>query len=166
MELSYRMAEKSDLDEVFALIQCGVRNMIKNGIYQWDDEYPAYEDIKADIEKQQLYVGIAGNRITVVFVINCEYDQEYNDADWTYTGESFRVIHRLCVHPDFQNLGIARKALLYTEELLVSQGIASIRLDTFTKNPFALKLYENLGYSIAGYADWRKGRFVLLEKCL
>lgn len=166
MDILYRIAEMSDLDEAFALIQCGIRNMIKNGIYQWDEIYPAYEDLKTDIEKQQLYVGTADNRIIVVFVINREYDPEYDDGKWSYTGEDFRVIHRLCVHPDFQNMGIARKTLLYAEELLLSQGIASIRLDTFTQNPYALKLYDSLCYRTAGYADWRKGRFVLLEKCL
>lgn len=40
------------------------------------------------------------------------------------------------------------------------------RLDAFTENPFALKLYDNLGYSRVGYADWRKGRFYLMEKYL
>ncbi len=30
----------------------------------------------------------------------------------------------------------------------------------------ALKLYKNLGYKIVGYADWRMGRFYLMEKFL
>ena len=43
-------------------------------------------------------------------------------------------------------------------------GYESVRLDVFTKNPFAQKLYRNNGYKVRGYADWRKGRFDLMEK--
>ena len=166
MDLQYRLASMADLDDAFALIRRGVSNMINNGIYQWDEIYPSRDDLKTDIEKGQLYLGFCGSLPAVIFVINREYDPEYDDGVWQYTGEDYRVVHRLCVDPNFQNRGIARRALLYVEELLKSQGIKAIRLDTFTQNPFALKLYAGLGYKTAGYADWRKGRFVLLEKVL
>lgn len=54
----------------------------------------------------------------------------------------------------------------YIEKEVSSMGFQAIRLDAFTENPFALKLYDNLGYSRVGYADWRKGRFYLMEKYL
>lgn len=44
--------------------------------------------------------------------------------------------------------------------------IESIRLDVFTQNPFALRLYEKTGYRKTGTADWRKGKFILMEKVL
>ncbi len=52
----------------------------------------------------------------------------------------------------------------YIEAELCKKEIEAIRLDAFTENPNALKLYKNLGYKIVGYADWRKGRFYLCEK--
>lgn len=54
----------------------------------------------------------------------------------------------------------------YIESKLRNEGIKSIRLDAFTKNPYAIKLYKNLGYNIAGIAEWRMGKFYLMEKCL
>ena len=56
--------------------------------------------------------------------------------------------------------------MLEAESIAKNNGIKAIRLDAFTENPVALSLYEKLGYSIAGYADWRKGRFALMEKKL
>ena len=164
MNLIYRKANMNDLDAVCSLVKRAVDNMTESGIYQWDEIYPAREDFLSDIEKNQLYAGSVNERIAVVFVINKEYDPEYNDAQWHYDGDNFRVIHRLCVDPDFQRSGIARNTMLYIEELLKSQGVESIRLDTFTQNPRALGLYESLGFYKTGYADWRKGRFVLLDK--
>ena len=45
-------------------------------------------------------------------------------------------------------------------------GYNSVRLDIFTQNPFAQKLYRHNGYESRGYADWRKGRFDLMGKKL
>lgn len=43
-------------------------------------------------------------------------------------------------------------------------NIEAIRLDVFSENPYALKLYQNMGFIKTGHADWRKGRFYLMEK--
>ena len=43
---------------------------------------------------------------------------------------------------------------------------SSVESDVFTENPYAIKLYEKAGYVKRGYADWRKGRFALMEKKL
>ena len=45
-------------------------------------------------------------------------------------------------------------------------GYQSIRLDVFSENPFAQKLYRKNGYVTRGSAEWRKGRFDLMEKIL
>ena len=166
MNLTYRKADVTDLDAVCDLVGRAVENMTDSGIYQWDELYPTRDDFKNDIENEQLYAGIADGNIAVVFVINKISDPEYDDADWSYTGENYRVIHRLCVDPDFQRNGIAKSTMQYIEVYLKSQGINAIRLDTFTQNPRALGLYESLGFTKTGYADWRKGRFVLLEKII
>ena len=81
-------------------------------------------------------------------------------------GENFCVIHRLCVNPKFQKQGIAKKTLIYIEEKLQKECVKSIRLDVFTENPYALRLYEKAGYHKTGTADWRKGKFLLMEKLL
>ena len=166
MNLTYRKANLTDLDAVCSLVNSAVKNMIEHGIYQWDEIYPARSDFETDIVNNQLYIGETDGMPTVVFVINKISDSEYDDANWSYTGENYRVIHRLCVSPKFQRCGIARSTMIYIENLLKSQGIESIRLDTFTQNPRALGLYDSLGFTKTGYADWRKGKFVLFEKII
>ena len=51
-------------------------------------------------------------------------------------------------------------------KIALKNGNSSIKLDAFTQNPIALSMYEKLGYKVKGYADWRKGKFVLMEKVL
>lgn len=164
MILEYRKATPLDIEEICGIIRSAVDTMERNRVFQWDDLYPAREDFLADIDQHQLYVGLVNGQIAVMYTLNQSYDQEYENGKWTYKDEPFYVIHRLCVNPTFQNKGVAKATLLHIERQLTDMGVHVIRLDVFSNNPFALRLYRSLGYSEAGYADWRKGRFILMEK--
>jgi len=56
--------------------------------------------------------------------------------------------------------------MLAAEGVLINMGIKSVRLDTFSENPAALRLYEKLGYKNTGRVNFRKGLFYLFEKSL
>lgn len=162
MSLKFLIADKSHIDEIYSLFRNAICEMNKNGIYQWDEIYPCRDDIEKDIEQCQMYIAMSEDAIAAVYVINFEYDKQYNDADWEYS--DFIILHRLCVNPDFQHRGIAAAVLNHIEAELKTQGIQSIRLDVFSKNPYALKLYEKAGYKKTGTANFRKGLFYLMEK--
>ena len=164
--MKFNLATESDIDEICALVKSAISNMDRNDIFQWDEIYPAREDFLSDIKSGYLYAGKIGEKIAVVFALNKCQDEAYKSANWTYTGEDFCVLHRLCVNPEFQNQGIAKTALKYIEEKLKNSGTKSIQLDVFTQNPFALRLYEKAGFHQTGTADWRKGKFLLMEKIL
>lgn len=164
MDIHYETATEKDIGEIMKLIHAAVEEMERNGIRQWDELYPDENCIRQDIENGWLTKGICRGKIAVIYVINEFCDEEYNDADWQFTGGEYRILHRLCVHPAFQNKGIAGAALRHIETVLSANGISALRLDAFTENPYALALYKKSGYRIAGYADWRMGRFCLMEK--
>lgn len=105
-------------------------------------------------------------KIVSVFVLNQECEEEYENGNWEHRESDFAVIHRLCVNPIFQNKKIGKKTMNIIEEMLRQKGIESVRLDAFSLNPYALKLYENLGYIKVGKVVWRKGQFYLFEKKL
>ena len=162
----YSKANQNQIEEVFSVFSAAVINMEKQGIHQWDEIYPDKATIADDINRNLMYIGMIDKKIAVCFVLSEECDEEYKNGKWQWPDARFCVIHRLCVSPDFQNRGIAAETLKYIEMLCKSQGYDSIRLDCFTENPFSRKLYDKAGYSVVGYADWRKGRFELREKSL
>lgn len=166
MELTYRLAMENDIDNICEMVEEAVSTMIKNNIFQWDELYPVKEDFLTDIGNHELYMGLIDEEIAIIYVINAKCDPEYNDADWKYKKGEHRMIHRLCVNPKYQRMGVAERTLRHIENDLKRQGISAIRLDTFSGNPFALKLYAKMGYEIIGHVDWRKGRFLLMEKSL
>lgn len=164
MTLQYRKATLHDLEEIYSLVSRAVDVMISHNILQWDELYPAKEDFREDINNNHLYVGLAHGRIAVVYALNQECEQEYQNGCWKYPDKPYYVVHRLCVHPDLQHRGIAKHTLLYIEAELLQKDTHAIRLDAFSNNPFSLRLYHSLHYSRVGYADWRKGKFYLMEK--
>lgn len=166
MILKYRIATPDDIEEICSIVHTAVDVMERHNIFQWDDLYPAKEDFQEDIGLNQLYVGLVDGQIAVMYTLNQKSEKEYENGKWKYKDEPFYIVHRLCVNPTFQNKGIAKSTLLYIERQLTEMGIHVIRLDVFSNNPFALRLYNSLGYSEVGYADWRKGRFFLMEKYL
>ena len=165
MELSALVkALPSDKDEIIALVHGVVKNLNQNGIPQWDDVYPSASDVEEDLKNGQLYALRASGKIIGIITLNRESEPDYQYAKWQYRGSDYAVVHRLCVSSAAQGQGIGTKLMLMAEAMLKQRGIKSVRLDAFSKNPQSLRLYEKLGYRIVGEANWRKGRFYLLEK--
>ena len=98
--------------------------------------------------------------------MNCDCDEQYANGSWQYTGDDFIVIHRLCVAPGYQHQGIAKAILKHIEDEARQCGNKAVKLDVFSENPYAVRLYENNGYKKVGTAVWRKGMFYLMEKLL
>lgn len=164
--IKYRLGKLEDIETITVLIQEAIKEMEKHDIYQWDEVYPTAKDFEADIKKENLYVAEENEKIVALYVISGESDEAYNNAEWKYPRETSLVLHRFCVSPGFQNRGIGKKVLNKIESQIKSMGYDSVRLDVFTKNPYAQKLYRNNGYEVRGFAEWRKGRFDLMEKKL
>lgn len=164
--LHFRKGCASDLAEIDALVQAAILAMNAAGIEQWDEVYPTVDDFRRDCESGHLRVGEIRGRVAVVYVLNRLCDEEYHAADWQCCDGDWRVLHRLCVHPDFQNLGVGNQTMAHIEQEALNSGVRSLRLDVFTRNPYALRLYQKRGFRQAGTADWRMGRFLLMEKIL
>ena len=164
--LIYRTAVPEDIPEIEQLVGAAVFEMERLQIHQWDALYPVHEDFEEDIRRHTMYVGMIDSEITVIFTLNQNCDDAYADAEWRYNGEAFAVLHRLCVLSAKQRQGIAGETLGYIETELKQRGYKAIRLDVFSENPYALRLYRHHGFQETGTADWRKGRFLLMEKLL
>ena len=162
--MHYRLATMDDLTEICNMIEAAKQHMSEQGIEQWDDIYPVCEDFEEDINKKTMYVVIKDTQFAAIYAISEECDDEYFKCEWENRKPC--IIHRFCVSPAFQNNGVGAIVLNHIETRLIEAGYDSVRLDVFTQNPYALRLYEKNGYIKRGYAEWRKGRFLLMEKKL
>lgn len=162
--MEIKKAEIRDWDNIVRMYKDAINKMDGIGINQWDKIYPDSLLLKNDIEKQQLYKITNGEILLGAVVINRETDEQYINGN--FEDDNYAVVHRLCIHPEYQNHKIGYQAMMIIEHSLKENGISSIRLDAFSENPFSLKMYEKLGYKNVGIAEWRKGIFYLFEKII
>ena len=155
-----------DTDEILNLIRSSSIKMYQEGIDQWDEIYPNKEIILNDIKNKELYVYKENAIILGIIVLNTFQDEEYKEIDWKYKDKTPLVIHRLCIHPNSQGKGLAKKLLSFAENYAINNNYQTIRLDCFTKNKTATNLYIKNGYIIRGKVNFRKGQFYCLEKLL
>lgn len=161
-----RKGKPEDIEPIMNIIRAATKNMESNNIHQWDEIYPDKTVLNEDIAKGNLYVNVEDGIINALIVLNEDQAEEYKALHWKYNLEKQLVIHRLCVDPRAQGGGIARKLLKYSDEFAVKGGYGAIRLDAFTQNERALRLYEKNGYEKVGSVNFRKGKFYCYEKKL
>ena len=165
-ELEFRPATPDDLDALVALYAAAAQDMRDHGIDQWDEYYPDREILSEDVESGDMTLGLLDGEPVCAYVVNREYDPEYELGAWDHTEGDFCVLHRLCVNPAMQGRGLARQAMARMEKNALEQGFDSVRLDVFSQNLHAQRLYEGLGYRRTGEVRFRKGSFYLMEKAL
>ncbi|MDY5219030.1 MAG: GNAT family N-acetyltransferase [Eubacteriales bacterium] len=166
MEMEFRTATIDDLDALVALYGAATQDMLRQGIDQWDEYYPDREILTEDVESGDMTLGLLDGEPACAWVVNREYEPEYVSGAWEHTGGDFCVLHRLCVNPELQGRGLARQAMARMEKNAREQGFDSVRLDVFSQNLHAQRLYERLGYKRTGEVRFRKGIFYLMEKGL
>ena len=166
MEMEFRTATPDDLDALVSLYGAATQDMLRQGIDQWDEYYPDREILTEDVESGDMTLGLLDGEPACAWVVNREYEPEYVSGAWEHTGGDFCVLHRLCVNPELQGRGLAQQAMARMEKNALDKGFDSVRLDVFSQNLHAQRLYERLGYKRTGEVRFRKGIFYLMEKGL
>jgi ribosomal protein S18 acetylase RimI-like enzyme len=162
-----RAAGEDDVDDVMQLVARCIDAMRREGIEQWDDVYPDRQTILSDAREGTLYVGsFEAAGLAGTLAINDYQNPEYAQVHWTISPARVAVVHRLMIDPRHQGRGIARELMRFAEELARGRGYDAVRLDAFSENPRALRLYQRLGYHDAGTVTFRKGKFHCFEKAL
>lgn len=164
--VSIGAATSDDIEDLVTLVGACIDHMRSQGIEQWDEVYPARAMIEWDVGSGKAFVARRNGDLVGSLVLNEYQDPEYAEVSWQLTEGPAAVVHRLMIHPAAEGQGLAQVLMKFAEERAVALGYRMIRLDAFTQNPRALRLYERLGYRTAGRVRFRKGDFQCFEKQL
>ncbi len=164
LKMEIRKLPVSFCDEVMMLIRKAISEMKSKEIEQWDHIYPDWKTIHNDLDSGTMYAAVENEIIVGVVAVNEEQDPSYSSVSWSVNAGKVLVVHRLCIDPDQQGKGIAKALMRFVEQFALENKYGSIRLDAFSLNPAANKLYKNLNYSFRGTVYLRKGEFYLYEK--
>ena len=136
--------------DVMQLISICIRQMREQGIFQWDEVYPNPQVVESDAASGALFLARRNGLILGTVCLNDAQPPEYRALPWRCGNGRALVIHRLCVHPDWQRCGVGRRLMDFTERFAAEHSFACIRLDAYTGNPRALALYERRGFHCVG----------------
>ena len=165
--MKIRKAEIIDLDNIMSMYQSCINGMIKNGIDQWDSTYPNSQVIVNDINNNTYYI-IEQENIIGGITIDKNQDPTYLDIKWEDQENKFLSVHRLAVKENYWGQGIGKKLMLFAEKLVVINKLRSIRLDTYSGNPYAMLFYKKLGYKKLGSINLKpnKNEYYCFEKII
>lgn len=145
-------AQPDDVPDIMQIVQYARKTLKKNGIDQWQGEYPAAEDMERDIEDNVLYVIKHGDETAGFFALTTRREAAYDaitDGKWS-NDEPYCVIHRCAVSEAYRGSGISRYIMTAAEEQAEKLGIRYIRTDTHRKNKAMLALLRESGYRYRG----------------
>lgn len=159
-------AAKVDAGEITRLYTAVSADLHNKMINQWGIDQPGHAYVNQEIEAGHMYLLKRGEEILGAVVLNGAQDPDYRLGQWQYDSGKIGVLHRLCVHPEYQQRGYGKRILEICEDVLRREGCNACRLDVFRNNPYAMALFRYAGYREAGVLQARSGEFVLLEKSL
>lgn len=134
--MEFRQAKISDLDQIVEIIELSKKYLKETKVDQWQDGYPAKEDLRRDIESGNSYVLTNKDEIIATTVISLEGESTYNsifNGEWI-TNEEYIVMHRVAVHDRYKGKGIFKELIKEAENLALNKGIFSIKIDTHRDN--------------------------------
>lgn len=183
--MKMRYATTADIKQILAITDSARRFQRQCGFRQWEDGYPAYENIAADIADQGAYIfenegtsakaadiTIEGSNIVerdniVAYAYLTGGDAEYDRLSriWHYPGP-YGVIHRLAIAPNFRGQGLAAQILAMSEAHLAAQGIRAMRIDTGQDNIVMQRILSRADYTCRGLHHFSWGPRLAYEKPL
>ena len=145
MELRVRRAEPSDLPAAKEMYAALVARMDQEGWGVWDETYPR-DFVEKDIERDQFYLLLEGNRLVGAFALPA-HDNGEGDVPWQEPSAPARYLYRFGIAVEYGGRGLGRLALERIGELARGLGAGYLRLYVAHENEPAIALYRKAGFS-------------------
>ena len=141
-----RRPKISEINEILVITRACALDMSARGIEQWNEHYPSREAFERDLQNEELFILEEESLIVGSITLSFTKDDEYIPIEWLTAEAKHLYVHRLCIHPDQQGKGMARRLMDFAEQYGREQGCTSVRLDTFSQNSRNIRFYTSRGY--------------------
>ncbi|MDR0507467.1 MAG: GNAT family N-acetyltransferase [Dysgonamonadaceae bacterium] len=167
MDFLFKKAEQADTGRIWQIILQAKEQMRQMNSRQWQDGYPAIENIASDIAKGYGYV-LCGNSSVIAYgSVIFDGESAYNDIQGKWlTDLPYVVIHRLAVADEVKNRGVATLFMQKVQELAKQKGFGSFRIDTNFDNLYMQKILFALNFTYCGEIFYDKNQRRAYEKIL
>lgn len=150
--MEFRKAVETDIDDIMNIIKQAQAYFKEQGIDQWQNNYPNPETIGNDIANKRSYILLKDNNIVATAAVSFDGEKTYDsiyEGEWI-TNSQYAVIHRIAVDNTYKGLGLSSKIIKNVEELCLSKGVHSIKIDTHEENISMQKLLKKNKFQYCG----------------
>lgn len=163
--VQFRKATDSDTERIWEILLQAKAQMKRLNMHQWDENYPAIENVRQDIESGDGYVFTQENRVIAYGVISFGGEPSYKEIEGKWSNElPYMVVHRLAVADEAKHQGMARRFMLQAEEVSRQKGIYNFRIDTNYDNQYMLHLIDTMQFKYCGEVYYRGAPRKAFEK--
>ncbi|MDR2683178.1 MAG: GNAT family N-acetyltransferase [Dysgonamonadaceae bacterium] len=165
--IALRKARTEDMERIWQIILQAKEQMRLRNSRQWQDGYPAPENIARDIA--QGYGCVLTLEKTVIayaaVIFDGEPAYEHLRGQWL-SDRPYVVVHRLAVADEMKRQGVATRYMQQIEALSRKKGVYSFRVDTNFDNLYMQKIFARLGFVYCGEVLYDANRRMAYEKLL
>lgn len=166
--MEFRRANEQDILEILAIIKQAQSYFKKQGIDQWQGDYPNAGTIREDIAKEYAYVLLKDNHVAATVAVSFDGEETYDNiygGEWL-SNQPYAVIHHLAVNEELKGSGLSTIVMEHIFELCRQKGIHSIKVDTHEENKPMRRLLEKNLFSYCGIIHVSDGERVAYEKLI
>jgi GNAT superfamily N-acetyltransferase len=167
MDFIFRKAEQVDIERIWQIILQAKEQMRRMNSRQWQDGYPAVENIADDIINGYGRVLCGDSGVIAYGAVIFDGEPAYNDIQGKWlTDLSYVAVHRLAVADEMKKRGIATLFMQKVEELGKRKNVGSFRVDTNFDNLYMQKILFALDFTYCGEIFYDKNQRRAYEKIL
>lgn len=165
--MKFLKAVEADANSIMNIIKQAQDYFRKQGINQWQDNYPNIKMVMNDISNGNGYVLLKDNNVVGTVVVTFDGEKNYEsiyNGEWV-SNNKYAVIHRMAVDSNCKGIGLSSVIIKNIEKICLNKGIYSIRIDTHKENISMQKLISKSGFQYCGiiYLD-DKSKRIAFEK--
>lgn len=165
--MKFRPARQTDIDRIMELILQAKAHLKRNGVDQWQKDYPDRASIQADTASHTGYVMTDGTTVAGYLCVSFDGEETYEHIDGAWiSSRDFAVIHRMAIDDAYKGRGLAGAMLEFAETLCLPRGIRSLKVDTDVKNHAMRHILEKSGYQYCGIIYFDNSSKLAFEKLL
>lgn len=136
MNITYRKAEKNDLDQVMKVIRDAQATLKEDGVDQWQDGFPDEKVILEDMSVRSAFVILVDGSVSGFFVLAFDIEPDYvNPVRGAFkNNEPYAAIHRTAISKDCKGKGLSQFMFQSAFDEIKKAGIDYARIDTHHDN--------------------------------
>jgi mannose-6-phosphate isomerase len=135
------LATPAELSAVFALYQAVIGDMQARGLTQWRwGFYPTEAILTEDVALRRLYKLEESETLIGVFALCVGQGEEYDGIPWQF-GVRPACLHRVAIDQTASGRGYGHAVMEFVKSEAVMLGCDCLRVDTYSRNERALKLF-------------------------